>query len=46
MPRRDGDVFLFGTAMDGLLASLEPAAGAEIRLSMEAGLIMDAKAGG
>jgi hypothetical protein len=30
MPRRDGDVFFFGTAMDGLLAILETAAGAEI----------------
>jgi hypothetical protein len=46
MPRRDGDVFFFGTAMDSLLALLETAAGAEIGLSMEAGLIVDEKAGG
>jgi hypothetical protein len=43
MPRRDGDVFLFGTAMKGLLAILRGAArGApKSRLSMETALIVD-----
>jgi hypothetical protein len=46
MPRRDGDVFFFGTAMYVLLTILATAAGAENELSTEAGLIVDEPTGG